>query len=441
MKYLVKINMERAAFAELLEWKTSQRRKPLLVQGARQVGKTHIVSEFAKTNYKDFVYLNFEKRPDLHTIFDNGLIPEKIVENISLLFGRKISSENTLIFFDEIQACPQGLTSLKYFYEDNPEYHIVAAGSLLGVSMATTTSFPVGKVNFLNLYPLSFAEYLKATGHDLLAEKLKTPENLPDILHNQANDQMKMYFLIGGMPEVVAEYIKNRDIKAVRKLQKDILGAYQNDFSKYTDPGQAVKVAEVWASIPYQLAKENKKFKYNDVKHKARASHYEQSIEWLKRAGLVHIICHIRDAKLPLAGYADHSKFKIYLLDTGLLGALLGLTSDIILNPTELFEKYNGAFVENFACLELKKVIENDLFYWTSDADAEVDFVFQQEDEIYPLEVKSGTNLNTKSLKSYSDKYAPKLQLRTSPRNFVRSGNFVNVPLYSILGLGEVLKG
>jgi uncharacterized protein len=376
----------------------------------------------------------------LSTIFANGLIPEKIVENISLLFGRKITSENTLIFFDEIQASPQGLTSLKYFYEDTPEYHIVAAGSLLGVSMATTSSFPVGKVNFLTLYPLSFAEYLQATGNELLAEKLQTPENLPEILHKKANELMKMYFFVGGMPEVVANYIKNKDIKAVRKLQKDILGAYQNDFSKYTDPGQAIKVAEIWDSVPYQLAKENKKFKYNDVKHKARASHYEQGIEWLKKAGLVHVVSQIRAAKLPISGYADHSKFKIYMLDTGLLGAMLNLSSAIILQPDQLFLEYNGAFVENYACLEMIKVQENELYYWASEGDAEVDFVFQYENDIYPLEVKSSTNRNTKSLKSYTDKYEPKLQLRASPRNYVRVGDFINLPLYGLLGLKSILE-
>jgi uncharacterized protein len=433
--------MKRVAFDQLLDWKNSPDRKPLLLQGARQVGKTYIINEFGKIAYKDFVHLNFEKIPSYSTIFANGLIPEKIIENINLLLGRKIVAENTLIFFDEIQACPEGLTSLKYFCEDAPEVHIIAAGSLLGVSIGTSGSFPVGKVNFLTLYPMSFAEYLVATGNELLAEKLQTPENLAEALHDKANDLLKMYFLIGGMPEVVADYLKNKDIKRVRKIQKDILAAYQRDFSKYTDPGQAIKVAEVWDSIPYQLAKENKKFKYNDVKHKARASHYEQSIEWLKNAGLVHIVCQIRAAKLPIAGYADHEKFKIYLLDTGLLGAMLNLSSDIILQPTQLFLEYNGAFVENYTCLELKKVQENKLYYWTSDADAEVDFVFQHENDIYPLEAKSGTNRNTKSLKSYADKFAPKLQLRASPRNFVQVGEFINLPLYGLLGLRAVLKG
>ena len=338
--------------------------------------------------------------------------------------SQKIVAENTLICFDEIQNCPEALTSLKYFQEQAPDFQIIAAGSLLGVSLGKTSSFPVGKVNFLTLYPLSFAEYLEATGESLLAEKLLQAENLPDILHEKLIDVLKMYFFLGGMPEVVNDYVQNRDIQAARATQNDILQAYQRDFSKYTDPTQAIRVAEIWQSVPYQLAKENKKFMYNDVK---------------SNAGLIHVVNHIRAAKLPISGYADYSKFKVYILDTGLLGALLNLSSDIILKPNALFMEYNGAFVENYACLELLKVLGQDLYYWTSEREAEVDFVFQWENSIYPLEVKSGTNRNTKSLRSYADKFQPTLLMRTSPRNFIKSEEFVNLPLYGLLGIKSLL--
>ena len=431
--------MKRTLYEDLLEWKTSNRRKPLLLQGARQVGKTWLINEFGKKEYKQYIYLNFEQTPNLKSLFTNELSPQKIIENIGLLLGKKVNSDNTLICFDEIQNCQEALTSLKYFQEHAPEFHVIAAGSLLGVSLGKTSSFPVGKVNFLTLYPLSFSEYLEAIGEHLLAEKGAVLQTLPEILHEKMLELLKMYFFLGGMPEVVVDYIENRDIKAVRKIQNDILKAYQRDFSKYSDPSQALKVSEIWQSVPFQLAKENKKFTYNDVKNNARATTYQQSIEWLKNAGLIHIVYQLRAAKLPISGYADYSKFKVYILDTGLLGALLNLSSDIILKPNELFLEYNGAFVENYTCLELLKTLEQDIFYWSSEREAEVDFVFQWENDIYPLEVKSGTNRNTKSLRSYADKFQPKLLLRASPRNFMTSDEFINIPLYGLLGVKALL--
>ena len=431
--------MKRFLYQNLLDWKSSSRRKPLLLQGARQVGKTWLINAFGKSEYIHYIYLNFEQTPNLKTLFTNELSPSKIVENIGLLLGKKINSNDTLICFDEIQTCPEALTSLKYFQEHAPEFHVIAAGSLLGVSLGKTSSFPVGKVNFLTLYPLSFAEYLDAIGETLLMEKLAVLDTLPEALHEKMLGLLKMYFFLGGMPEVVLDYSQNQDIKAVRSLQNDILKAYQRDFSKYSSPSEALKVTEVWQSIPFQLAKENKKFTYKDVKNNARANNYQQSIEWLKNAGLIHVVPQIRAAKLPISGYADYEKFKLYVLDTGLLGALLNLSSDIILNPNALFSEYNGAFVENYTCLELLKTVEQDLFYWSSDREAEVDFLFQWANDIYPLEVKSGLNRNTKSLRSYADKYAPKLLLRASPRNFIRSEEFINVPLYGLFGLKSIL--
>ncbi len=427
--------MKRNLYNNLLSWKKDSKRKPLLLQGARQVGKTYLVNEFGNQEYAEYVYLNFEQNPEFESFFQGGLKPAKILENISLYFGRKITSTNTLIFFDEIQAVPRVLTSLKYFHEETPEYHIIAAGSLLGVSVGKQNSFPVGKVNFMMLYPMSFVEYLNAFGEGLLAEKLMTLKNiepLPDLLHEKLLTHLKMYLYLGGMPEVLQDYLDNQDVASVRKIQNEILQAYKRDFSKYTDKSQALRTAELWQSIPKQLAKENKKFKYSDVRKKARASTFEQTIEWLKKAGLINVAYNISVPKLPLSGYADYSKFKIYLHDTGLLGAMINVPSNIIVNPDKVFSEYNGAFIENFVSSELIASGVDKLFYWTSNSAAEVDFILQKENNIYPLEVKSGLNRNIKSLRSYAHKYKPELIYRSSPRNFMQAGDFINIPLYGV---------
>ncbi len=384
------------------------------------------------TNY---IYLNFEQNVDLKTLFTGNLDPQNIINNISLYMGKKINSADTLIFFDEIQAVPEALTSLKYFYEQSPEFHIIAAGSLLGVSVGKQSGFPVGKVNFMTLYAMSFVEYLTAFNEELLIKKLidtQTIESLPEILHEKLLKHLKMYLYLGGMPEVLQSYLNENDIALARNIQNEIIEAYQRDFSKYTDKSQAIKTSELWQSIPHQLAKKNKKFKYSDVRKKARATTFEQTIEWLKKAGLVNLAYNISVPKLPLSGYADYSKFKIYLHDTGLLGAMLNLSSDIIIKPSQLFSEYNGAFIENFVANELISGGNKALFYWTSKHDAEVDFVIQLQNEIYPLEVKSGTSRNLKSLRSYAEKYKPKLIFRTSPRNLIQEKEFINTPLYAV---------
>jgi len=426
--------MRRTLYKNLLLWKNSRNRKPLLLQGARQVGKTYLVDEFGHNEYSDFIYLNFEQDPDLKTLFTGSLNPQNIIKNISLYIGQKITSDDTLIFFDEIQVVQDVLTSLKYFYEQTPDYHIIAAGSLLGVSVGKQSSFPVGKVNFMAMYPMNFTEYLTAFGEELLAKKLmntQTVEALPEILHEKLLNQLKMYLYLGGMPEVLQDYLDNEDIASAREIQIEILEAFQRDFSKYTEKSQAIKTSELWQSIPYQLAKENKKFKYSDVRKRARAATFEQTIEWLKKAGLIHMIYQINAPKLPLSGYADYSKFKVYLLDTGLLGAMLNLSSDIIRKPTELFSEYKGAFIENFVATELVASGISDLFYWTSKSDAEVDFVVQLGNQIYPIEVKSGLSRNLKSIRSYAQKYKPKYIFRTSSRNFIQDNDFINIPLYA----------
>lgn len=433
--------MKRLIVNDLIQWKLSAKRKPLVLQGARQIGKTFIIDQFGQKEYKNYIKINFEEDDNLKEIF-SILNPNRIINQLGLYLNKSISAKDTLLFFDEIQAFSQAITSLKYFQENAPEFHIIAAGSLLGVSIGKSTGFPVGKVNFLTMYPMNFQEYLMAKNQDLMIAELLNIGDftaLPEVLHEKMLEELKVYLFLGGMPEVVQEYIDSEDIVAVRKIQNDILQAYQKDFSKYAEPNEAIKISELWRSIPYQLAKENNKFKYSEVKSKARAVHFEQTIDWLKNAGLIHVVNELRAAKLPLGAYADLSKFKLYMLDTGLLGAMLKLTPDIIIKPNELYKECNGAFIENFACLELVKLLETDLYYWTSGREAEVDFVFQHKNDIIPIEVKSGTNKNTQSLRVFEAKNPTKYLIRTSPRNLLKTENFINIPLYRLLAMKEVL--
>jgi uncharacterized protein len=427
--------MERSAYNKLADWKKSTNRKPLIVQGARQVGKTYLIKAFGKKEYSNFISLNFEQDKKLHSLFEKSLSPDTITENISLYLGKQIIPEDTLLFFDEIQAAPAALTSLKYFYEEAPEFHIIAAGSLLGVSVGKENSFPVGKVNFMNLYPMSFMEFLKASGEDLLEEKLAKisyTNPLPEIVHNKLTDLLKMYLYLGGMPEVVGNYLENKNIEMVRVLQKEILQAYKKDFSKYATKSQAIKTMEFWNVIPGQLAKENKKFMYAEIRKGARSAMFEQTTEWLRGAGLINTVYNLTTPKKPLSAYTDYSKFKVYLHDVGLLGAMLNITSDLIIEPDQLFKEFNGAFIENFVAQELLFYGQEAQFYWTSRGEAEVDFIIESNKNIYPLEVKSGTNRNLKSLRSYADKYHPEKIFRLSPRNLIQSDDFINVPLYAV---------
>lgn len=435
--------MKRSLYNQLKIWKNDNRRKPLLLQGARQVGKTYLINAFGKNSYSNYIYLNFEEDVELKTLFEGSLSSENILKNISLYFGRKINAQDTLIFFDEIQDCPSALTSLKYFKEQSPEYHIISAGSLLGVSVGKTTSFPVGMVNFMTLHPMTFNEYLVAFGEDLLASeimKMDLNASLPNAIHDKLKDHLKMYLYLGGMPEVVQSYLNENDIQKTRTIQTEILEAYERDFSKYSTGQQAIKTSELWRSIPGQLSKENKKFKYRNVQKNARASTFAHSIEWLNKSGLINIVNHIKTPKIPLSGYVDYSKFKLYLHDTGLLGAMLNLTSDIIINPTKLFTEYNGAFIENFVANELVANRHKDLYYWTSKSEAEVDYILQIENEIYPMEVKSGLSRNIRSLRSYGEKFNPRLIIRTSPRNFIRDKEFVNIPLYTVSNIKNIIE-
>jgi len=414
-----------------------------VIKGARQVGKTYLVDQFGKEDYSTYLKINLEYQPELHKIFERDLDPHRIVRELSLTLNIDIRADDALLFFDEIQACPLALTSLKYFYEEAPEYHVIAAGSLLGVHVGKTSSFPVGKVNFLDLHPLTFDEYLNAKGKEFTANKIKENDGsnkIPEAVHNQLTDDLKEYLFVGGMPEVVNDYIHNQNPISVREIQNDILTAYQNDFVKYSNPSQAVKTSEVWRSIPYQLAKENKKFKYSDVKKKARSTMYETTMAWLLGAGLIQKCDQIRAPKLPLKGYQDDSKFKLYFLDTGLLGAQLGLTPDLVVHPSRLFKEYNGAFIENYVANEIYRSVSKELCYWASPGKAEVDFLLNIKNNILPFEVKSGNSRELRSLRSYQDKHTPKLLARISPKNFEQRGEFINIPIYATYALRDIIS-
>jgi predicted AAA+ superfamily ATPase len=427
--------MNRMAYQDLIAWKRSAVRKPLLVQGARQVGKTWLLKEFGRKEYASCAYFNFEETPAIASLFEGDLKADKVLESLSAYQDQSIVPSKTLLFFDEIQACPRALTSLKYFCEQVPEVHLVAAGSLLGVSVGKTTGFPVGKVHFLTLYPLSFLEFLEALGEEgllaLLREK-KDFEPMAGLLHEKLSGLLRVFLFTGGMPEAVECYRQTQDYVAVRAIQKDILNAHHRDFSKYTTPTQAVRVSEVWRSIPAHLARENKKFKYGDVRKGGRASQFESAVEWLRRAGLMYTSVNVTAARLPLAGYEDHARFKAYLLDCGLLGALIDVPARIVTRGGASFSEYNGAFVENFVAAELARKYEGALHYWISEGIAEVDFIVVQEDTILPLEVKSGMHRSIKSLWVYADKFTPSRLYRASPRNFECRDRFANIPLYAI---------
>lgn len=426
--------MKRDIYKQLLSWKLSSSRKPLVLKGARQVGKTYILKEFGKGEYDNVAYFNFEEDPDLNEIFSGRLSPEKIIDMLSIYHGSRISSDHTLIIFDEIQSSPETLTSLKYFCEVAPEYHIATAGSLLGVKVGQSAPFPVGKVNFLDMYPMSFSEFLDAVGKNQLRLFIddKTDFNpVPKSFHAELTDLLKMYYFVGGMPEAVRQYAEDKDLNKVRNIQDDVLSAYTIDFSKYTTRSEAIRLSNIWASIPGQLARENKKFTFAQIEKNARAREYNESIQWLVDAGLVTKVNNIKTAKLPLSGYQDN-KFKLYLLDTGLLGAMINVPQKAIIEGDRLFSEYNGAFVENYVAQEFVVHGRKDLYYWSSKNTAEVDFVVALENQILPLEVKAGISRQKKSLRVYGEKFNPPVLSRSTLMNFKEDGKIRNYPLYAV---------
>ena len=426
--------MERKMVKSLIEWKNSRNRKPLILQGARQVGKTYSTLTFGKEYYKNIVYFNFENNRDLVEIFERDLDTTRIVKNLSIISGQSIHEEETLIFFDEIQACERALTGLKYFNENANGYHIIAAGNLLGVAVNREKySFPVGKVDLKTMYPLDFEEYLMAIGEldiiELIKESFEKDE--PFSLHNKAMDLYKTYLIVGGMPAVVKEYVEQRDFDFVFANQKNINDSYVADMAKYATPVETTKIMATFNSIPAQLAKENKKFQYKVIKSGARAHEYETPIEWLKSSGVILKCFKCSEGKLPLTAYTDFNSFKVYMTDTGLLCSKFGIPANIILSEVKSFNEFKGALTENYVCFALN-ASGHEAYYWESKGQAEVDFVIQDKmGRIIPIEVKAADNVRAKSLNQFIKKYDIDFAIRVSAKNFGFENGIKSVPLYA----------
>ena len=426
--------MKRQATAYLKIWKESTNRKRLIIQGTRQVGKTWLMKEFGKNNYERTAYVNFENSIILKKLFIEDFNIPRILSAIEIESDTKISPQNTLIILDEIQEAERGITALKYFCENAPQYHVIAAGSLLGVSLHSNTSFPVGKVNFLNLYPLNFPEFLEATENSRLLELLKKRDwNLIKLFKNKYIQLLKQYYFTGGMPEVVYEFIQNNDLKEVRDIQKRILLGYERDFSKYA-PGTIVpRIRMLWNSIPSQLSKENKKFIYSAVKKSARARDFEFAISWLSDSGLVYKVHRITKPGLPLKAYEDFSSFKLFISDVGLLAAMSNLPARSMIEGNSIFEEFKGALTEQYVLQQLRTLTDDDIFYWSADRSrAEIDFIVQDEQIILPIEVKAEENLMAKSLKTFYQKYTETKPVRVSMSDFRQESWLTNIPLYAI---------
>ena len=425
--------MKRQAIEKLYEWKNSAGRKPLIIRGARQVGKTWLMKEFGRLAFKNIVYINFDSNSDIAQLFAGNLDIPRLISGLEIFSRNKIVPQETLLIFDEVQEAPRALTSLKYFCEEAPEYAIVAAGSLLGVAMHQGTSFPVGKVNFLDLYPMSFTEFLNATGNEQLTELLQKGDcQLITGLKDRFIDLLRLYYYIGGMPEAVQCYLDEKDVFKVREVQKRILDAYEQDFSKHAPANVVARIRMVWQSIPSQLARENRNFIYGSLRKGARAKDFELAIQWLKDCGLIDQVIRLAKPAIPLPAYAD-SGFKMFLLDVGLLGAMSGLDAQSLLKGNELFSEFKGALTEQYVAQQLRSESGLTPFYWSAErATAEVDFLFQQGMELYPLEVKAEENLKAKSLKVYFDKFQPRLAIRSSMSDYRREDWLLNLPLYGL---------
>lgn len=426
--------MKRLAYEGLLKWKSKQNRKPLLIKGARQVGKTWLMKEFGKNEYESVAYINFEKATQLANLFEVDFDIPRILRSVQLLTGIIPKPGETLIIFDEIQSVKRGLLSLKYFYEDAPEYHIIAAGSLLGLSIHKDDSFPVGKVDFLELYPLSYEEFIVALGKNSLLDALHRRDwELTKAFKSNYIELLKQYYYIGGMPEVVKSFIQNNDYNEVREIQNSILESYNNDFSKHSPIEIVPRIKMIWNSIPSQLAKENRKFIYGAVKSGGRAKEFEVAIMWLEDAGLIHKISRVSNASLPLDGFVDIGAFKLFMVDIGLLGAKSGLDAKTIIEGNTIFGQYKGALTEQYVLQQLKCSTGIETYYWSAEQGiAEIDFLIQTGGKVIPIEVKAEENLKAKSLKSFRDKFHPELSIRTSMSDFRKEETLTNLPLYGI---------
>jgi len=430
--------MERKIVDRLIEWKNSPKRMPLLLYGARQTGKTYTALTFGKQHYKNTAYFNMEDSREVAAIFDRDLDPARIVKELSAKSAQSILKGETLIIFDEIQACERALTSLKYFCENAPEYHVMAAGSLLGVALKCEQySFPVGKVDMMTIYPLDFEEFLWATGNDVLCDMIKDAYGnfSPLSLHETAMDLYKTYLAVGGMPRAVLEYTETRDFNFVIAAQKTLNDAYIADMAKYAKPQETTKIMAAWSSVPAQLAKENRKFQYKVIKSGARAYEYETPLEWLKAAGIINKCVRVAECRMPLSAYADNDSFKVYMADTGLLCSKFDIAANVVINGSHSFDGFKGALAENYI---MQALITNGIkpYYWSSPGKAELDFVFQdRQGGIIPLEAKSAGNTRSKSLNSFIAAYKPPYAVRVSAKNFGFENNIKSIPLYALFCL------
>ncbi|MDD6645269.1 MAG: ATP-binding protein [Oscillospiraceae bacterium] len=426
--------MYRIAIEKLYKWKESKHRKPLIIEGARQVGKTWLMKEFGSKAYTDTIYINFDSNSRMAELFASDLNTDRLIMGIEIYTGRKISPDNTLIIFDEVQEVPRALSSLKYFYENAPQYHIICAGSLLGIALHQGTSFPVGKVDFLSLYPLSFKEFLMAAFGERFAELLDSRDYRMITSFKQTYvDALKQYCFVGGMPEAVQSFVEEKDFNEVRKIQKRILGAYEQDFSKHAPMEIVPKIRMIWNSIPSQLAKENKKFIYGLMRKGARAKEYETAIMWLCDCGLVHKVSRVTSPGIPLKAYEDLKAFKLFIVDVGLLGCMTGLHLRTLLDGNDLFTEFKGALTEQYVCQQLKTIDDLGVYYYTNDrGSCEVDFIIDTGEQIVPVEVKAEANLKAKSLKAYREKFNPNISIRTSMADYKMEDWLINLPLYAV---------
>lgn len=431
--------MKRKLYNSLLDWKNKKGRKPLLLTGARQVGKTYLLKQFGEKEFQKMVYLNLDKEKErFEPIFKDSITPADIIARIETVVGEKINPADTLIIFDEVQEIPRALTSLKYFCEETPEYAIAASGSLLGIALHEGTSFPVGKVDFFELEPFDFEEFMEATGNERYMELINDEESLK-VFAEKFETLFREYLLVGGMPEVVANWISTHDYAVVDKIQNSILLAYMDDISKHTDSTTATRIHQVWNSLPAQFAKRNEKFMFNVIREGARAREYETAIQWLEDCHIVRRVQLLNTGnRLPLKAYANPNSFKLYFLDVGLFRHLANISTEMVLDEEKMFKEFNGFFVEQFVLQQMENKYE--MYYWASEASAEVDFVTTIKDSVVPIEVKSGTNVKAKSLKIFRDNFNPKLSIRFSMKPVEYNNGLLNLPIY-LAGVAEKYFG
>lgn len=425
--------MHRNAMDRLLEWKTKTDRKPMIVQGARQVGKTWLMKQFGKDHYKRVAYINFENNQRMADLFEGNLEIKRLLLGLEVETGMTIDNE-TLIIFDEVQEVPRALTALKYFNEDAPEYDVLAAGSLLGIALKKGTSFPVGKVEFMKLFPLNFEEYLMAVGEERLIKIIDSKDlSMIESFRDLFIENLKCYYFVGGMPASILTYIESKDFEQVRQVQEDLLDAYQQDFSKHAPNDVVPKIRMIWNSIVSQLSKENKKFVYGNLKKGARAREYEWALQWLIDAGMVSKVNRVSKPGIPLKAYEDLKAFKLYILDVGLLGAMAELPPLSILEKNRVFEEFKGSLTEQFVFQQLQSTGRQSIFYWSAEkSKGEIDFILQHFEQVIPIEVKAEENLQAKSLKSFVSKYESEIAIRCSMSNYRKEQWLINIPLYLV---------